>query len=74
MTTPLFLTADELHQLTGKRLKALQIAHLRSSGIPFRVNACGKPVVTRAAIEGIVKQPDNPTWKPAVLQGGRQGR
>lgn len=74
MTPPLFLTSDELRDLTGFALKARQIAQLRSMGIQFRVNGCGKPVVTRAAVEGgaIAQQPIAPqAWQPAVLQGGR---
>lgn len=72
--TPLFLTAEELHELTGFVLKDKQIKQLRTMGIAFRVNGCGKPVVTRAAVEGgaLAQQPVAPqAWQPAVLQGGR---
>lgn len=71
---PLFLTADELRQLTGFSLKAKQIAQLRIMGIAFRVNGCGKPVVTRAAIEG-GQEPSAATkqaWQPSVLLPGRK--
>ena len=73
MTPPLFLTADELRELTGFALKARQIDTLRAMGIAFRVNGCGKPVVTRAAVEGSAarQQAAPTTWRPAVLQGGR---
>lgn len=75
MTNPLFLTADELRALTGFALKARQIAQLRTMGIAFRVNGCGRPVVTRAAIEGgapgTQQQAAPQAWRPAVLQGGR---
>lgn len=74
MTTPLFLTSEELRALTGYAIKARQIAQLRTMGIAFRVNGCGKPVVTRATVEGgaLAQQPVAPqAWQPAVLQGGR---
>lgn len=73
MTSPLFLTAEELRALTGFVIKDRQIAQLRTMGIPFRVNGCGKPVVTRAAVEGNREPADAAAqgWRPAVLQGGR---
>lgn len=73
MTTPLFLTADELRELTGYAIKARQIAQLRTMGIAFRVNGCGRPVVTRAAVGGVAEQMPaiQQAWSPAVLQGGR---
>lgn len=48
----MFLNADELAELTGRKVKSKQIEALRRIGVPFRVNALGKPVVTRVAIEG----------------------
>lgn len=76
MTTPLFITSEELQTLTGFVLKDKQIAVLRTMGIAFRINGHGRPVVTRSAVEGITpthhKEPA-PVWTPAVLQGGRKG-
>lgn len=76
VTAPLFITADELHELTGFVLKEKQIAQLRTMGIAFRLNGHGKPVVTRVAVEGsATQQGTQPAgWQPAVLQGGRNGR
>ena len=76
MTTPLFLTEDELKELTGFATKARQIAQLRTMGVAFRINGCGRAVVTRAAVIGTsteqgTQQPQ--AWRPTVLQGGRQG-
>lgn len=48
----MFLTADELAELTGRKIKSKQIEALRRMGLPFHVNAAGKPVVSVAAIEG----------------------
>jgi hypothetical protein len=64
----LFLTTDEIAQLTGRARKALQIDALRRMGIPFWVNAAGYPVVTRAAIEGgSVKEEPKREWRSRVL-------
>lgn len=69
----LFLDDSELVTLTGRRMKSRQIEWLRDAGIPFRVNATGHPVVTRAAIEG--RQPAEQSapqpnaWTPRVVGG-----
>jgi len=58
-----FLDKDELAQLTGRKMKSLQIEALRKMGLPFFVNAVGQPVVPRSAIDG--KKDDPPrkkTW------------
>ena len=71
--TPLFLTADELHELTGYTVRSKQIAQLRTMGIAFRINGCGRAVVTRAAVEGsapVAQQQGG--WQPAVLQNLRK--
>jgi len=47
-----FLTADDLAELTGRKIKSKQIEALRRMGLPFHVNAVGKPVVATAAVEG----------------------
>jgi hypothetical protein len=48
----MFLTPAELAELTGRKIKSKQIEALRRMGLPFHVNAVGKPVVSTAAIEG----------------------
>lgn len=48
----MFLTKDEVAELTGRQLKAKQIAQLRTMRIAFWINADGVPVVARTAIEG----------------------
>lgn len=64
----IFLSAEEIGTLTGKRRKSCQIAWLRKSGIPFYVNASGRPVVTRAAVEGQKNDSDKMqgVWRSAV--------
>ena len=65
----LFLTAEDLRALTGFAIKTRQIAQLRIMGIPFRINGCGRPVVTVTAVEGGMDQQHiKPAWQPAVLQ------
>lgn len=47
-----FLGSEEIAVLTGRKIKSKQIEALRKMGLPFFVNACGKPVVSRSAIDG----------------------
>jgi len=61
----MFLTSDELAELTGRKIKSKQIEALRRMGLPFHVNAVGKPVVPAAAIEGRKQAaPVAPVWQP----------
>lgn len=69
----MFLEDSEVTVLTGRKFKSLQVDQLRRMGIPFFVNALGRAVVARAAIEGRgmpatpaapVRQP----WVPKVLK------
>lgn len=48
----IFLTAEEMAELTGYKRHSKQIEALRQMGIPCRINARGRPVVTRSVIEG----------------------
>lgn len=72
---PTFLNVDEIAALTGIKggrggqpKHVLQIDQLRTMGIPFWINAAGKPVVARAAIEGrTVASPPPVAWHPAVI-------
>lgn len=68
MSQPLFLDNAELVALTGRRFKSKQAEWLRQNGVPFRVNATGHPVVTRAAVEGRdeVAEPAR-GWTPRVI-------
>jgi hypothetical protein len=59
-----FLTEAELVQYTGRHWKSKQIATLKKIGIAFIVNACGKPVVTVAAVEGRKEVPVAKQWEP----------
>lgn len=63
----MFLDDESMVALTGFKWKAKQIVELRRQGIPFRVNAAGKPVVTWSAVEGgkraEVAQPKK--WSPS---------
>ena len=73
MSEDLFLTDQELRELTGRAIRRLQIAALREMLVPFRVNAIGRPVVTRAAVLGAKDAQaanDAKGWVPRVI--GRQ--
>lgn len=55
MPNELFLTADQLRQLTGCAQKAKQVEQLRRMGVPFWVNARGQAVVACSAVNGAPK-------------------
>jgi hypothetical protein len=62
----MFLTPDELAELTGRKIKSKQIEALRRMGLPFHVNATGKPVVPSWAAQGrpLTESPkvEPPVW------------
>lgn len=72
-----FLSDADISALTGirrgrggKSRAELQIDWLRRSGVPFWVNALGRPIVARAAIEGgAIQKVSAWTWVPDVLRG-----
>ncbi|MFP3638092.1 DUF4224 domain-containing protein [Paraburkholderia sp. SIMBA_054] len=72
-----FLTEEEVGELTGiltgrrgKRREELQAEWLRSVGIPFWVNARGRPIIPRTAIEGrpTTAEPPKKKWVPKALR------
>lgn len=79
MSEALFLEPREIVTLTGVKggyrgqtREQRQIAVLRRQKVPFFVNAAGRPVVARAAVEG--PQPSAresvPSWEPGVVLHG----
>ncbi|WP_434663552.1 DUF4224 domain-containing protein [Paraburkholderia sp. A3BS-1L] len=78
MIASMFLTPEEVCELTGVRVgragktrEQLQVAWLRTSGIPFWTNARGRPIIARAAIEGqrATEQPRQ-KWQPNFSVSG----
>lgn len=66
-----FLEQNEIFELTGRKLKSLQVQALRQMGVPFFINAIGRPVVTRTAIEGKAAQAapsEKGAWVPPGLR------
>lgn len=66
-----FLTDTELQVLTGYTRKAKQIEVLRANGTPFTTTGRGKPVVSRAAVEGKPKsqqQAPKKAWSPKLAK------
>lgn len=63
----LFLSPPELAVLTGRKVKSKQVDALRKMGIAFFVNAAGKPVVTRSAVEGGKEIVVRASWQPKAL-------
>lgn len=53
-----FLTDEELAELTGCKWKRKQIDQLRKMALPFYVNAAGRAVVARSAVEGSRSKPE----------------
>lgn len=66
--TQTFLSSDELIVLTGRKVKSKQVESLRRMGLPFFVNACGRPVVTRSAVEGRIEVRSASVWNPSVIE------
>lgn len=68
----MFLSTGELVELTGRKVKSKQIDVLRRMGVPFFVNALGRPVVARSSVEGgarAVARSADASWQPRVLAG-----
>lgn len=69
----MFLEEDEVAVLTGRKFKSRQVDQLRRMGVPFFVNALGRAIVARAAIEGrgmpaAASAPPKQPWVPKVLK------
>jgi len=47
----LFLTPEELCELTGRKRPSTQIKWLRERGYPVEETAAGRPIVLRAEVE-----------------------
>lgn len=60
----MFLSTQDLSELTGRKTKSKQIEALRKMGLPFWINAIGKPVVASTALSGTRDAPDEKTWAP----------
>ena len=81
-----FLAEQEVDELTGigrgrteragaqfvkMRKFDLQARQLRTMGVPFFVNARGRPIIARAFFTGAkVEAPSRPKWQPSVLTRG----
>lgn len=62
----IFLTPEEMAELTAYKRHGKQIAALRAMGIPCTVNAAGRPIVARALFESVPpenKLPKDGRWK-----------
>lgn len=63
----MFLTEAEIKALTGRTLKRLQCEQLRKNGIPFFVNASGRPVVAKSTIEGGKVERPTKAWRSSAV-------
>lgn len=71
--SPTFLDHDEVAQLTGFQHKRRQIEQLRRMAVPFFISRAGRPVVSRAAIDGTQVKEVSRTWQPAAIMGQDRG-
>ncbi|WP_288076457.1 DUF4224 domain-containing protein [Pseudomonas sp.] len=66
-----FLDDNEIRLLTGRCQKAKQIDQLKRMGLPFYINAAGRPVVARSAIDTTrrleVSSTQPSIWRPKIL-------
>jgi len=60
----LWLTPDEVIELTGKKRWPVQCRLLAGMGIPFRPNAAGRPLVERAVVCSAPRAPTKPRVTP----------
>ncbi|SDS24077.1 protein of unknown function [Halopseudomonas litoralis] len=60
----MFLTHEELCDLTGAKQKAGQLANLRQNGIRHTIKKSGWPSVTKAAVEQRPEKAAISEWKP----------
>jgi hypothetical protein len=60
----MFLSSQDISELTGRKTKSKQIEALLRMGLPFWVNAIGRPVVTVTAIEGRRELSLEKAWSP----------
>ncbi|WP_188636886.1 DUF4224 domain-containing protein [Halopseudomonas pertucinogena] len=61
----MFLTHEEVCELTGARTKAGQLENLRRNGVRHTIKRNGWPSVTKAAvIQGHADQGEPLAWRP----------
>lgn len=62
----MFLTDEELAELTGYRQPLKQAQQLKAQRIPFHLNRAGRPKVARAILEGGRAAPAaEKSWSPS---------
>lgn len=54
MSPSLFLTRDELYELTGYKLISKQAGWLRRKNWRFEITASGRPIVARSYVEAML--------------------
>lgn len=74
MSESTFLSEEDVAILTGIGKGAMgltkhhrQAAQLRKMGVPFWLNAKGRPIVTHAGVNGSRKESRPLTWEPPIL-------
>lgn len=67
MSDELFLTREEVHQLTGYKVRKKQIEWLARSGLKFWISGNGHPAVPRSEIEGEMSASKAKKSRPQVV-------
>jgi len=64
----MFLTDDELTELTGKRYNSVRVRVLRGMGVEHKIRPDGSIAVLRAHVERLFgekpSKPEEPKWEP----------
>ncbi len=66
----MFLTPDELRELTGRVRRKDQIAWLETNHLRYWLNAAGKPVVARAEVHNPGAAVPEAGWTPDFSKVG----
>jgi hypothetical protein len=62
----MFMSHEELIELTGYKLASKQAEMLKRQRIPFHTNKCGHPKVAKATLEGRkAEEKKTETWSPS---------
>ena len=71
MADGLWLTPEEVCELTGKQRWAAQCRALARMGVPFRPNGVGRPLVERAAVSTTTKPRPKPKPNWSAIRGAK---
>lgn len=65
----MFMTPEELQDLTGRKRTPDQISWLHANRIPFLLDANGKPKILKATITSLLGTAHKPDYSPQLRLG-----